>query len=264
MRTEKDVLRAWEANEALLRGRIHPLVIEPLSQPPGFSTEVDWDYILATSLAVCFDTFRAVQTLCSPNAEARLWTDGYILSRSIFEVSVTLDWCKKASGNLQRFVDDYHLLVARKLETLPDARRAEVRPERLAQIKARETTVLQKYDRGPRTMSVMKSLEQMCRELSEGEKEPNKLWEYNNYYREVSSFAHPTMWHLFSYRSKLTPITEVAPSPEIGYRALLISGGCFLRILQQWNELFKRLPDSQPYEWQKEWEFLLPVAKPSR
>lgn len=263
MATEKDVLRAWEANEALLHGRIHPLVIEPLNKPPGLSTEAEWNYIIATSLAVSFDTFTAVQILCNPNAEARLWTDGYVLSRSLFEVSVSLEWCKKSPENLQRFLDEYHLIVARQLDALPEAKRGEVKPERLAQIKERETTVLKKYDRGPRTMSVMKSLEQMCTELSKDEKEPNKLWEYNNYYREVSRFVHPTMWHLFSYRAKRTAITEVDPSPDTGFRALLISGGCFLRILQQWNECFKRLPFYQPYEWQKEWEVLLPAREPS-
>ncbi|UVT20107.1 MAG: hypothetical protein H8K03_20400 [Nitrospira sp.] len=100
----------------------------------------------------------------------------------------------------------------------------------------------------------MKSLEQICKELSQNEPEPNTLWEYNKLYREASSFAHPTMWHLFSYRAKLSPVTEVTPSPDTGYWALLISGGCFLRILGQWNNQFKRLPEPQPFEWMVEWE----------
>lgn len=254
MRTEKDVVRAWTANDVLLREKIHPLVIEPLSRPPGLPTEAEWDYILATSLARCFDTFRAVQVLCSPTTEAHLWIDAYILSRSIFEVDKTLSWCNKAPGNLQRFVDDYHLLVARRFASLSESAQAEVILERQTQIREREATVLQKYKRGSGTMSVMIGLEQICRELSEGKPEPNSLWEYNAYYREVSCFAHPTMWHLFSYRSKLTPITEVAPSPDIGFRSLFVSGGSFLRILQLWNELFKRLPHSQPYEWMRDWE----------
>jgi hypothetical protein len=108
---------------------------------------------------------------------------------------------------------------------MPDARKAEVKPERQTQILEREATVRQKYERGPGKMSVMSNLEQMCRELSKGEKEPNKLWEYENYYRDASRFVHPTAWHLFSYRAKLTPITEVVPSPDSGYRALLVSGG---------------------------------------
>jgi len=242
MRTEKDVIRVWAANESLLRERIHPLVIEPLSRPPGLPSKNDWDYILATYLARCFDTFRAIHILCNPNMEAKLWIDADILSRSMFEVDVTLRWCRK-------FLNDYHLKVARVFEALPGPQKSEVARERQTQIGEREASVLQTYNRGPGTMSVMVGLEQICRELSEGEKEPNLLWEYNAYYREVSSFAHPTMWHLFSYRAKLFPITEVAPPPEAGYRALLVSGGCFLRILGRWNRHFRRMPASQPGEW---------------
>lgn len=254
MRTENDVIRAWTANEALLREKIHPLVIEPLSKPPGLPTEAPWDYILAAYLGRCFDTFRSIQILCHPTSEAHLWIDAYILSRSMFEVDVTLRWCSKKSENLLRFVDDYHLKVARQFDSLPDTQKTEVNQERVVQIRMREATVLQRYDRGPGTMSVMIGLEQICRELSENEKEPNSLWEYENYYREASSFAHPTMWHLFSYRAKLSPITQIAPSPNTGYRALLIAGGCFLRILGRWNNHFKRLPDAQPLEWQRDWE----------
>jgi hypothetical protein len=45
MRAEQDVIRIWEANEVLLRDRIFPLVIRPLSKPPGLPGESDWDYM---------------------------------------------------------------------------------------------------------------------------------------------------------------------------------------------------------------------------
>lgn len=254
VRTEKDVFRLWTANETLLRERIHPFVIQPLSGPPGLSTENEWDYILATSLGRCFDTFTAVQILSDPSKPQRLWIDAFVLSRSIFEASVTLQWCSKEAKNLERFLDDYHLRVARMLDSLPVSAQEEVRPERKQQIKEREAKVLKKYGCGPGKHSIMTGLEEMCRVLSAGQKEPNRIWEYNNYYREVSNFAHPTAWHLFSYRSKGTPITEVVPSADIGFRALLVSGGSFMRILEQWNQRFKRLKPELPYTWLREWE----------
>ena len=152
------------------------------------------------------------------------------------------------------FIEDYPLKVARKFDALPEHRKREIPPERQAQIREREAIVLQRYGRGPGTMSVMVGLEQMCRDLSEGQQqEPASLWEYDNYYREASNYSHPTMWHICSYRAELSPITEIKPRPETGFRALLVAGGCFLRALQQWNHHFKRLADGQPLEWLIEW-----------
>jgi hypothetical protein len=156
------------------------------------------------------------------------------------------------------FIDDYHLKVARTFDAMSATGKTEVPPERQSQIRERETEVLQRHNRGPGTLSVMVGMEQICRDLSEGQTQPNSLWEYNNYYREASNFAHPTTWHLFSYRAKRTPTTEIVPSPDTGYRALLVAGGSFLRILQEWNNNFKRLPEKKPFEWLREWGRSLP------
>jgi hypothetical protein len=254
MRTEQDVVRAWTANEVLLREKVSPFVIQPLGQPPGLRTETEWEYIIAAYLGRSFDSVRSVQVLCNPKNEAHLWIDAYILSRSIFEVDVTLRWCNRKPGNLSMFLDDYHLKVARTFDSLSEQQKADVGTERQVQIQDREATVLGRYKRGPGTMSIMQNLQQICKDLSENEPEPNTLWEYNKLYREASSFAHPTMWHLHSYRAKLSPVTQLTPSPDIGYWALLLAGGCFLRILGQWNNQFRRLSDSQPFEWLVDWE----------
>ena len=162
-------------------------------------------------------------------------------------------WCAKSKENCRRFLDDYHLHVARAFDSLPDDKKAEVRPDRLQEIKEREARVLETYGGGPGKRSVMLPLEEICRQLSAGQGQPDTLWEYENYYRDVSRFAHPTAWQLFYYRGKGTPITEITPLPDTAFRALLVSAGSFLRILQRWNDAFNRLPQRTPNQWLTEW-----------
>jgi hypothetical protein len=250
------IKRIWEANEYLWSQKIVPCILEPLERKGGLDTKVLWEHILATAFGRSLKTFESIQRLCDPALPRRLWDDAFVLTRSPYEIFVTLEWiAREPDARSEQFYDEYSLKLAHFLDLL-GTERDDVSPERREEIYREREEVIKRHSRGPGTLRLLPTLEERVKDLAEPlkGKVPNLIWEYDFYYRDVSGFAHPSGWGIaLSLSNPKDSVPIVEPSSRVGYFAVLLNGNWFFRILKCWNTTFKVVPDETIEQWHREW-----------
>lgn len=250
----EDVRRIWRANEVLWNEKVGP-VLESLNKAGGIVAKSKWEHIVAFAFGRSKETFQAIQLLCNPGAERNFWSDGFVLSRSLFETFITLEWVAQDSESRAILLfDEYILKEAHFLEYLEE-QRDRVRPERQREILGMREEVLRRHNRGAGTLALMPFVEQRAREIAQALKDiyPSILWEYEVYYRDVSGFAHPSAWGSMSFLRKENGPVVVESTPEVGRKAVLCNGDFFLRIINRWNAVFEVRPRETVSQWQADW-----------
>ena len=130
-----------------------------------------------------------------------------------------------------------------------------MRPERREEIIRERDEALKRHGRGPGTLQLLPSLHERVRSLAEPLKKavPNLESEYEVYYRDVSGFAHPSVWGTaLSLNDSEDSIPTVECSPRVGYNAVMLNGGLFFRILRCWNRRFRIVSEDTVDEWHRE------------
>lgn len=244
----------WTVNDDLWNKTILPLLLIPLEEKGGVHTTGLWKHIVATTFGNAIETFQAVHILCNPSHSRQYWRDAYVLTRSNFEAFVTLEWIAvDPDSRSSRFMDEFTLKQAHFLDMLEDEKE-KVDPSKRLVIYQQRDEVLAKYSRGPGTLNLMPSLEERVRSPEVKAKYQKILWEYDMYYRDVSSFSHPSGWGLFSRATDLNqPVMYIESTPEIGFKALLCNVGWFFRILDCFNRVFQVVPSPLIQGWHDTW-----------
>ena len=250
------IKRFWEANEDLWNQKILPVVLDPLEKKGGLDTTGAWESILATAFGNSLKTFESIQMLCNPSLPRLLWEDAFILTRRHFETFITLEWiAQDAPKRAILFLDEYWLKSAHLLDLL-DENEESISAEKRQEIYNQRDEVLKKHLKGRGTLNLLPKLWKRIDSLKEPLKtrEPNLVWEYDFYYRDVSGFVHPSGWgsiNSLSYAEGPVPVVE--PQYRIGLNAVLLNGSGLFRIMKCWNRTFKVLLEETLDKWHKLW-----------
>jgi hypothetical protein len=238
----------WQANEWLWNDKIVPQLLAPLEKEGGIRWTGTWEHVLVIAFGRSLKTFESVQLLSDPRRPRYLWDDAFVLTRSLYETFVTLEWARASTDRAQMVLDEFTLKLAHFVQHL---RKDRLNPEQILEIFADRDAVIQRHGRGPGALSLLPSLEDRVRTIAESLKErhPNLEWEYESYYRDVSGIAHMSGWGLVLSMSGET----VRSSPRTGYNAVLCNGLWIFRILNCWNRTFRRIADDTLNDWLTEW-----------
>ena len=253
----EEIRLIWRNNEELWRTRIEPEILIPLEKVGGVGTPGTWENIVATAFGRSLQTFESVQMLSNPSNPRRLWTDAFILTRIHFETFVTIEWLSVGDheARVACFEDEYPLKMAYLLDQLGELRE-QVQREKREQIYRNRDEVLSRHGRSQGTLNLTPSLADKVREVARElpQRHQHLLSQYQNYYRDVSGFAHPSAWGLVGSLSDIAPeIQSVEPPLRVGYLAVFCNGGWFLKVLDCWNRVFKKVPAEKVDNWFKEW-----------
>jgi hypothetical protein len=262
------LVKLWDNNQTLWSEFINKEILIPLDQRGGLKLNEDDDGITATSFAASLETFQAVQLLCNPRADQQFWANGFVLTRNTFETFVTLQWIhldRKERSAL--FRDEYVLKMAHFLRLVDKEKavvhyeKAEVRPEKRAEILSWHQEVINRRKCSPDKQKLLPDLQERVREIApKATRYQNLEWEYEVYYRDVSSFSHPSGWGLWSNLPMGKGPIEMKSSPAIGVKALTCNGGWFLRVLWIWNEVFQVVPQNLIRQWESRWTYGIMAA----
>ena len=238
----------WQANERLWNDKLIPMLLDPLEKEGGIHWTGTWEHVLAIAFGRSLKTFEAVQLLSDLRRPRYLWDDAFVLTRSLYETFVTLEWARVSTDGAQIVLDEFTLKLAHFVQHL---RKDRLNPERMLEIFADRDAVLQRHGRNPGTLSLLPSIEHRVRTIAEPLKETyaDLEWEYEFYYRDVSGFAHMSGWGMVLSMSGET----VQSSPRTGYYAALCNGLWLFRILNCWNRTFRRIADDTLNDWLTEW-----------
>lgn len=249
----EDVERVWEANR-VLREKVQPYLT------PTFDTKSKFQHTVAVAFGRTLETFQAVQLLCNPNSSPVYWIEGFILTRSLFETYVTLRWISlDATARTQQFLDEFHLKVERAIR-ISVRERDSFTAEQQKNVVQTSTEVRRRYGLGKGASRLMPGIEPMVREIDKGSAGSTNLCdEYERYYRDVSQFVHLSSWGLFHCLVQ-DDVAEFQ-TPDVGVKAVFQNGRLFVRLLAQWNDIFKVMSDSALQRLLDEWEACLPSAR---
>lgn len=241
------IAQVWQANESLWNDKLIPMLLDPLEKEGGIRWAGTWEHVLAIAFGRSLKTFEAVQLLSDPRRPRSLWDDAFVLTRSLYETFVTLEWVRVSPDRAQMVLDEFTLKLAHFAQHL----REDLNPEQILKISTDRDAVLRHHGRGPGALSLLPSVEDRVRTIAEllKERHPNLKWEYEFYYRDVSGIAHMSGWGLVLSMSGET----VQSSPRTGYNAVLCNGLWIFRILNCWNRTFRRIADDTLNDWLTEW-----------
>jgi hypothetical protein len=245
--------RLWDNNQRLWDERVDSEFLVPLDARGGLTIEREEDAVAITALGPSMETFRAVQRLCDPRVDEAFWADGFVLTRSLFETFVTLEWIElDRKERAQRFQDDYVLKTVHFMKMVGED---QVRPEKRAEIRSQHDDVMRRRGCGPDKQSLLPSLVERAREVATKlpTEQPHLQWEYDMYYRDVSGFAHSSGWGMWSTLPRKGGPIELKANPTVGVKALMCNGAWFLRVIRVWNKVAGVLPDEQIRRWEDEW-----------
>lgn len=240
--------QVWQANEWLWNAKLVPELLDPLEKEGGICWNGAWERVLAIAFGRSLKTFEAVHVLSDPRRPRYLWDEAFVLTRSLYETFVTLEWVRVNPIRAQMVLDEFTLKLAHFAQHLREDRD----PEQIMKIFTDRDAVLRQHGRGPGALSLLPSVEDRVRTIAEPLKErhPNLEWEYEFYYRDVSGIAHMSGWGLVLSMSGET----VQSSPRTGYNAVLCNGLWFFRILNCWNRTFRRIADDTLFnDWLTNW-----------
>lgn len=237
----------WQANEWLWNDKLAPKLLDPLEKGGGIHWDGAGEHVLVIAFGRSLKTFESVQLLSDPRRPRYLWDDAFVLTRSLYETFVTLEWVRVSPDRAQMVLDEFTLKLAHFAQHL----REDLGPEQILKIFADRDAVLRQHGRGPGALSLLPSLEDRVRTIAESLKEshPNLGLEYESYYRDVSGIAHMSGWGLVLSMSGET----VQSPPRTGYNAVLCNGLLIFRILTCWNRTFRRIADDTLNDWLTEW-----------
>lgn len=237
----------WQANEWLWNDKLVPLLLDPLEEEGGICWTGTCEHVLTIAFGRSLKTFEAVQLLSDPRRPRYLWDDAFVLTRSLYETFVTLEWARVSPDRAQMVLDEFTLKLAHFAQHLHE----DLGPEQILKIFADRDAVLRRHERGPGTLRLLPHIEHRVGTIAETLKEtyPNLKWEYEFYYRDVSGFAHMSGWGLVLSMSG----EAVQASPRTGYNAVLCNSLWLFRILNCWNRTFRRIADDTLNDWLTEW-----------
>lgn len=208
----------WDNNQRLWDERVTKDLLIPLDARGGLRIQQEEDAVAITALGPSMETFRAVQRLCDPRADEALWADGFVLTRNLFETSVTLEWIKlDRKERAQLFQDDFVLKRVHFMKMVGDD---QVRPEKRAEICSQHEDVIRRRGCGPDKQSLLPHLAERVREVATSipTEQPPLQWEYDMYYRDVSGFAHPSGWGMWSTLPRRGGPIELKSNPLLASR----------------------------------------------
>lgn len=246
----------WRANECLWNDKLSPLLLAPLEKEGGIHCTRTWEKVLAIAFGRSLETFEAVQLLSDPRRPRYLWDDAFVLTRSLYETFVTLEWARISPDRAQMVLDEFTLKLADFVQHL---RKDRLNLEQILEIFADRDAVLRRHRRNPGTHSLLPSFKRRVKTIAEPLKKThsNLEWEYESYYRDVSGFAHMSGWGLVLSMSGKT----VQPSSRTGYNAVLCNSLWLFRILNCWNRTFRRIADDTLNDWLTEWATRADISK---
>ena len=252
------VFHIWKCNEELWSTKIEPQILAPVEKAGGVNTPGPWENVVATAFGRSLQTFQSVQLLCKPDNPLPLWADAFILTRALFETFVTLEWVDlDRESRLSLFEDEYALKLAHFYEQQGDLKE-QVEKERKDHILRGKEDVVRRRACGPNRLSLIPSVKDRTTDVGNklSRRYPHLKSQYENYYRDVSSFAHPSAWGLSCSLSEVSPtVQSVEPLPRIGFMAVFCNGGWFFNVLRCWNKVFRMVPEESIEQWSKEWTY---------
>ncbi len=246
----------WDNNHRLWEDHINKELLIPLDAKGGLTIQQDADAVAITALGPSMETFRAIQVLCNPRAGEAFWADGFILTRNLFEIYVTLEWIEQdRKERAQLYHDEYVLKAVHFVRMLDEDDEDKVRPEKRAEIHNWHEDVMRRRKCGPDKQSLLPSFAERTRDVATKVplEHPHLQWEYNMYYRDVSAYAHSSGWGMWSTLTRRDGPLEMKTSPTVGIKALMCNGAWFLRVIRVWNKVAGVLPDSHLKAWEAEW-----------
>lgn len=254
----EEIRKIWHSNRELWLTKVGPEILQPIQKNGGLKFLNEWEKIVGVAFENSLGTFEAVQRLCDPNESTRFWAEGLILTRTNFETFVTLAWIHSEDheARLALFIDEGILRKAYFLDQVEELRDSASK-EQLQQIsEAKEEVKKRRPGIGPNRQSLMPSLEKRAYDLAkeQAKKFSDARWQYDVYYRDVSSHAHPSTWGLSqSVSFEDDDFLIVEPQTWTGFKAVWCNGGWLFKMLYQWNAVFNHLPVETLDEWFKEW-----------
>jgi len=261
----QEVVHIWKCNEELWSTKIEPQILVPLEKAGGVKTPGPWENVVATAFGRALQTFQSIQLLCKPDNPLRLWADAFILTRILFETFVTLEWIDlDQESRLALFEDVYALKLAHFYEQLGELKEQVDKEKQKQIIQNRDEVVKRRECKS--TAELLPSVRQRAIEVATKlpKKYPHLASQYEFYYRDVSSFAHPSAWGMVCSLSDLGgSLQSVEPSPQTGFKAVFCNGGWFFNVLKIWNEVFGAVPGNTVEQWFKEWTYKAVGGEPS-
>ena len=161
--------------------------------------------------------------------------DAMKLARSIFEIELNISWLKKYPADIDDYLE-YAIIQQKQLyDELDPEQQRQVPPERVAQMMKEYTEALDRFGTG---RDKSRPRNEWCRvSLYERAKEVGRLDLYRTFYREASSLHHGDIGGLIGQVDAKTMEVELAPSWNWLETALVSGIGCFIRCLNEFDEI---------------------------